>query len=110
MQQSRPPQITPSTAVAVLGDELAALQHRLRELESQVRELARRSSGQRRLMTIRQVAESQRYAGFTEQSLRSLVKRGEANGFDRCLRRNGRRIFIDTAAMDRWLEDQARWR
>ena len=61
-------------------------------------------------VTIRQIAESKRYTGFTEQSLRSLIKRGEATGFDRCLRRSGRRIFIDTAAMDRWLEEQARWR
>ena len=61
-------------------------------------------------MTIRQIAESNRYPALTEQALRSLVKRGEATGFDRCLRRSGRRIFIDTAAMDRWLEEQARWR
>ena len=93
-----------------LGSLLGGLQARVTELEDRIRDLEGRLSKRRRLMTIRQIADSNRYPALTEQALRSLVKRSEATGFDRCLRRSGRRVFIDTAAMDRWFEDQARWR
>ena len=105
-----PSQDAPTVATDALGRLLGGLQRQVTELEDRIRDLEGRLSKRRRLMTIRQIAESNRYDGLTEQGLRSLIKRGEANGFDRCLRRNGRRIFIDTSAMDRWLEEQARWR
>ncbi len=105
-----PSQDAPTVATDALGRLLGGLHERVTELEGRIRDLEGRLSKRRRLMTIRQIAESRRYRGLTEQALRSLVKRGEATGFDRCLRRSGRRIFIDTAAMDLWLEEQARWR
>ena len=105
-----PSRDTPAVATDALGRLLGGLHERVIELEERIRDLEGRLSKRRRLMTIRQITESSRYPGLTEQALRSLVKRGEATGFDRCLRRSGRRIFIDTAVMDRWLEEQARWR
>ena len=104
------PKDAPRIATDALGRLLGGLYDRVTQLEGRIRDLEGRLSKHRKLMTIRQVAESSRYPGLTDQSLRSLIKRGEATGFDRCLRRNGRRIFIDTAAMERWFEQQAQCR
>lgn len=100
----------PTVATDALGRLLGGLQDRVSELEERIRDLERRLSKSRRLMTIRQIAESNSYPGISEQALRSLIKKGEATGFDRCVRRSGRRILIDTTAMDHWLEEQSRCR
>lgn len=43
---------------------------------------------------------------FTEGSLRWLIFNADSNGFDRCIIRMGRRLFIDTVALRVWLAEQ----
>ena len=42
--------------------------------------------------------------------LRHLVFHADSNGFDRCIRRVGRRVLIDEAAFFQWVEAQNRGR
>lgn len=39
-------------------------------------------------------------------TIRSLIFHSKENGFDRCIRRLGRRILIDEAAYFEWLDGQ----
>lgn len=54
------------------------------------------------LRTVRQLAESN--PAFSEGSLRWLIFQREENGFDEVLVRVGRRVLIDVARFDEWLE------
>ena len=51
-----------------------------------------------------------RWADFhpwpTTSALRWLVFNERANGFDRCVRRVGRRVLIDEGAFFQWVESQ----
>ncbi len=53
-------------------------------------------------LTFRQAAE--RYPAFSEAALRWLRFNGNENGFDDCVIKLGRRVLLDTAAFERWLE------
>ncbi len=55
-------------------------------------------------VTIRQLTTSN--PAFTEGGIRALIFRAEANGFNRCIRRIGRKILISKSAFSRWIEDQ----
>lgn len=56
------------------------------------------------LRTVKQVAEVR--PSFTEAALRGLIFRAHGNGLDRALIRVGRRVLIDLAKFDAWLEMQ----
>lgn len=43
----------------------------------------------------------------TESALRSYIFNGHKNGFDRVVRRVGRRVLIDVQAFFLWIESQA---
>ncbi|MBY0293468.1 MAG: hypothetical protein K2W92_09315 [Alphaproteobacteria bacterium] len=43
---------------------------------------------------------------FTEGGIRALIFRAERNGFNKCIRRIGRKILISKSAFSCWIEDQ----
>lgn len=49
---------------------------------------------------------AQKYPAFSEQSLRWLLFNREANGFNRCVVRIGRRVLIDETEFVAWLKSQ----
>jgi hypothetical protein len=53
-------------------------------------------------LTFRQAAE--RYPAFSEAALRWLRFNGSENGFDACVIKLGRRVLLDAAAFEKWLE------
>ena len=53
-------------------------------------------------LTIRQLADAN--PCFTESSLRWLVFHQSTNGFDRCVRRIGKKILISLADFENWVE------
>lgn len=55
-------------------------------------------------VTIRQLTTSN--PAFTEGGIRALIFRAEANGFNRCIRRIGRKILISKSAFYHWIEAQ----
>ena len=55
-------------------------------------------------ITIRQL--TTRYPAFTEGGIRALIFRAEGNGFNSCIRRIGRKIFISKSAFSHWIEAQ----
>jgi hypothetical protein len=59
------------------------------------------------LRSVRQLADELKpTGGFTESSLRWLIFNGQSNGFDACLVRVGRKVFIDRQRFGQWLEAQ----
>ena len=56
------------------------------------------------LKTVRQLAEEYPHL-FTEPALRWLIFNREKNGFDRCILRVGRRLFIDTRQLEAWFAE-----
>jgi hypothetical protein len=56
------------------------------------------------LRTIKQIVEAR--PGFTEPAIRGLIFRAAENGLDHALVRIGRRVLIDLARFDVWLEAQ----
>lgn len=56
------------------------------------------------LKTVRQLAEEYPHL-FTEPALRWLIFNRETNGFDRCILRVGKRIFIDTRQLEAWFAE-----
>ena len=59
------------------------------------------------LRSVRQLADELRpTGGFTESSLRWLIFNGKSNGFDGCLVRVGRKVFIDRQRFGQWIEGQ----
>jgi hypothetical protein len=55
-------------------------------------------------VTIRQLTTSN--PAFTEGGIRALIFRAEGNGFNRCIRRIGRKILISKSAFSHWIEAQ----
>ncbi|MBY0272837.1 MAG: hypothetical protein K2X02_05445 [Alphaproteobacteria bacterium] len=55
-------------------------------------------------VTIRQLTTSN--PAFTEGGIRALIFRAKYNGFNRCIRRIGRKILISKSAFSCWIEDQ----
>lgn len=55
------------------------------------------------LRTVRQLCEEYPHL-FTEGSLRWWIFQRERNGFSSCIVRIGRRLYIDTRALQAWLE------
>lgn len=55
-------------------------------------------------VTIRQLTTSN--PAFTEGGIRALIFRAEQNGFNRCIRRIGRKILISKSAFSHWIEAQ----
>ncbi|HUX80377.1 MAG TPA: hypothetical protein VMW10_11650 [Alphaproteobacteria bacterium] len=55
-------------------------------------------------VTIRQL--TTRYPAFTEGGIRALIFRADHNGFNRCIRRIGRKILISKSAFSHWIEAQ----
>ncbi len=55
-------------------------------------------------VTIRQLTTN--HPAFTEGGIRALIFRADRNGFNRCIRRIGRKILISKSAFSRWIEEQ----
>ena len=55
-------------------------------------------------VTIRQLTTTN--PAFTEGGIRALIFRAKSNGFNRCIRRIGRKILISKTAFSRWIEAQ----
>jgi len=45
-----------------------------------------------------------RYPAFNERGLRWVIFNKERNGFDRVIRRIGRKVLIDEAAFIKWID------
>lgn len=59
------------------------------------------------LRSVKQLAaELKRTGGFSEGALRWLVFNREQNGLDNAIVRIGRKVFIDRARFDAWLDAQ----
>jgi len=56
------------------------------------------------LLTVKQLAEKS--PAFSEASLRWMIFCAEQNGLARALVKVGRRVLIDVAEFERWLESQ----
>ena len=56
-------------------------------------------------VTFKQMPEH--HPAFTEASLRWLRFNGDSNGFNRCVRKIGRRVVIDIELFEIWLNDHA---
>ncbi len=61
----------------------------------------------RRLSTIKNVPSKYPDANFTESGLRWLVFNAKDNGFSSCIVRIGRKVLIDLARFENWLDEQA---
>ena len=57
-----------------------------------------------RLLTVKQLADAS--PAFTEASLRWQIFNSTTNGLDRALVKVGRRVLIDVAEFELWLEQQ----
>ena len=57
------------------------------------------------LRTVKQMCKEYPHL-FTEGSLRWLIFNAAERGFDSCVVRMGRRVFIDTEALSGWLSTQ----
>jgi hypothetical protein len=55
-------------------------------------------------VTIRQLVTTN--PAFTEGGIRALIFRANHNGFNRCIRRIGRKILISKSAFSNWIEAQ----
>lgn len=60
--------------------------------------------GLHRLRTIRQAAAE---TVFSENSYRWLIFNADTNGFGRCIRRVGRRIYVDLDSLEEWIDEQS---
>ena len=49
---------------------------------------------------------SEKHPAFSQASLRHLIFYAQKNGFERCLRRAGRKILILESEFFAWLDDQ----
>ncbi len=54
------------------------------------------------LLTVKQFC--QRHAWATPGGIRHLIFYGSSNGFDKCIRRLGRRVLLDEAQVFEWLD------
>lgn len=58
----------------------------------------------KRFATFKQTA--RQYPAFSESSLRWLRFNGGENGFNVCVRKIGRKVFLDLDAFERWIDEQ----
>lgn len=58
----------------------------------------------KRLATVRQMPDL--YPSFTENAIRWLIFKGPINGFRRCVRKVGRRVFLDLDSFEEWIDEQ----
>lgn len=56
----------------------------------------------RSLLTVRQFAE--KHPAFSEGSLRFIIFHARRNGFSQCIRRIGRKVLLNEAAVFRWID------
>lgn len=61
----------------------------------------------KRLSTVRNLPHKYPDANFTESAIRWLIFNSAENGFDRCIRRAGRKVLIDLDAFEDWLDNKA---
>jgi hypothetical protein len=55
-------------------------------------------------LTVRQFSE--KHPAFTQGVLRYIIFNEKTNGFDRCIKRLGRKILLEEAAVFKWLNEQ----
>ena len=61
-----------------------------------------------RLRTIRQAArDGGGETPFSEHSLRWFIFQSPENGFDRVIRRVGRRVYVDLDSLEEWIDGQS---
>ena len=61
----------------------------------------------KRLSTVRNLPALYPDAGFTQNSIRWLIFNADENGFSHCVVRLGRKVLIDLARFEEWLDNQA---
>lgn len=59
----------------------------------------------RSYLTVKQIPE--RYPAFSENSIRWAIFNKEINGFNKVIRKVGRRVLIDEEAFVQWIERSA---
>jgi hypothetical protein len=57
-----------------------------------------------RLLTVKQLPSH--YPAFSEGAIRWLIFNEKENGFNRCVRRIGRKILIDLNKFESWIDGQ----
>lgn len=60
----------------------------------------------KRLCSVKNLPDKYPDAGFTESSIRWLIFNAKTNGFDRCIRRVGKRVIIDLDCFEQLLDEQ----
>jgi hypothetical protein len=60
-----------------------------------------------RLSTVRKLPTIYPDAEFTQSSIRWLIFNANHNGFDKCIRRAGRKVLIDLDSFEEWMDNQA---
>lgn len=61
----------------------------------------------RRIATVKNLPSKYPDAGFTESTIRWLIYNSKENGFDACIVRLGRKVLIDLARFESWMDEQA---
>ncbi len=59
----------------------------------------------KRLATVKQIPDI--YPAFTHANIRWLIFNEEKNGLTSCLRRLGKKIFVDLDVFEDWIDSQA---
>lgn len=65
------------------------------------------SSGYRRIASVKNTPPKYPDSGLTESSIRWLIFNAKENGFERCIVRIGRRVFIDLDRFEDFMDQQA---
>lgn len=66
--------------------------------------MVKETSTERSLLTVRQL--SQKHQAFPEGGIRYNVFHAHTNGFNKCIRRIGRKVLIDETAFFLWVDEQ----
>ena len=61
----------------------------------------------RRIASVKYTPPKYPDSGLTESSIRWLIFNANENGFDVCIVRIGRRVFIDLDRFEQWMDEQA---
>lgn len=59
------------------------------------------TNSQQKFMTVKEAA---REFPFSESSLRYLIFNGKSNGLNTCLRKIGKKILVNIADFERWID------
>lgn len=65
------------------------------------------SFNNRALSTVKNLPSKYPDANFTPATIRWLIYNAKDNGFDACIVRMGRKVLIDLARFEAWLDEQA---